>query len=130
MGFKWRQICKMLKYQGFPSSSLSPALEFDLITSLIPRACGESTVLSKKMQNLEKQQNKDNETLHVTHCALQRKRLENRTTCYLFFQDAREKWRAISTCLTSFVYTDFIPLPLELLNLAFLDSGGILLGFA
>lgn len=85
MGFKWRQICKRLKYQGFPSSSLSPALEFDLITSLITRLCGESTVLSKEMQDLEKQQNKDNKTLHVIHCALQRKRLENRTICsYLF----------------------------------------------
>ena len=132
MGFKWRQICKMLKYQGFPSSSLSSALEFALITSLITRVCGESTVFSKEVQDLEKQQNKDNKTLHVIHCALQRKRLENRTICsYLFLQDSREKkWRTISTCLTSFVYTDFIPLPLEFLNLAFLDSGGILLGFA
>ena len=120
------------KISRFPSSSLSPALEFDLINSLIPRACGESTVLSKEMQDLEKRQNKDNETLHVTHHALQRKRLENRTICScLFSQDTREKkWRTISTCLTSCVYTDFIPLPLELLNLAFLDSGGILLGFA
>ena len=45
-----------------------------LLSGIVPKQFfGESTVLSKEMQDLEKRQNKDNETLHVTHCALQRK---------------------------------------------------------